>query len=299
MPLSLGAALLKHAQQRDSYRKQPIQTTHLRTAASIVHNVEHAVKVFGLAHVGFMTVTFRYDLDPKEAVRRMTRLMRKMTTLFRAWLWVHEFGPDRRSHFHLLIATHYDIRAGFDAAAYDTLQALSAQAQAEGREFTPAETQLANSLKKSLKANPALKALQRDVRRLISSPGMRFGYQFELTPLRKSPDYVAGYFRKNYLNGVVGRHGRFPGVHLTACSRNFPKVCWSGFTLVSSISRFEYSAIADALGIPDMTAMKKRFGSHWSRDLAPVIDELRIRFSKDPSRWPDRGIKEAIQAHLG
>lgn len=299
MPTILSTALHDAAHSRESYRHQPIQTTHIRTGAAMFKNIEHAATVFGPAQIGVMTLTFKYDLDPYEAVRRMKKLVRKFTPLFRSWLWVMDFGNDTRPHFHLLVATHQDIRAGFDPSAYDTLKALSAQVRAEGREFTPAETQLANALKKSLKANPALKALQRDVRKLISSPRMRFGYQFELTPLRKTPDHVAGYFRKNYLNAVRARHGCFPGVHLTACSRNFPKVCWSTFTLTSSKARFEYGAIADALGIPDMEALKHRFGSKWPRDLAPVIDELRIRFSKDPSRWPAWGIQEAIAAHIG
>ncbi len=262
-------------------------------------NIEHSVNHFGPTHTGFMTLTFKYDLTPYEAVRRIKKLVRKFKNLFRSWVWVLEFGPNTRPHFHLLVATHKDIRAGFDPSAYDTLKALSAQVLAEGRELSPAEIQLANSLKKALKANPALKALQRDVRKLISSPKMRFGYHFELAPLRKTPDYIAGYFRKNYLNAVRARHGHFPGVHLTACSRNFPKVCWSSFTLITSPSRFEYEAVATALGLTDMAAMKQRFGSKWAHELSPVIDELRIRFSRDPSRWPDRGIKEAIKAHLG
>ncbi len=264
----------------------------------MVVNIEHAINHVGLNRVGFMTLTFKDDPDPHQAVRRLKRFLRKTRHLFTAWLWVLEFGPTR-PNFHLLVITDHDIATGFDPAAYDSLKALSAQARAEGRQLTPQETQLANSLKRTLKANPALKALQRDVRKLLSSSLIRFGYHFELTPIRKTPAHVAAYFRKNYLNGVRARHRCYPGVHLTASSRNFPKVCWSTFALTSSTSRLEYGAIADALRIPDMEALKHRFGSKWPRDLAPVIDELRIRFSKDPSRWPARAIKEAVKAHLG
>jgi hypothetical protein len=245
-----------------------------------------------------MTLTFNHEIDPYEAVRRIRKLVRKVTNLFRAWLWVLEFGPGCRPHFHFLVATHHDIRSGFDPDAYDGLRTLTAQTLAEGRPFSPQEAQLANSLKKALKANPALKALQRDVRKLLASGRAGFGYHFELTPIRKSPAHLAAYFRKNYLNAVRARHGRFPGVHLTASSRDFPKVWRSSFTLTTSSSRFEYKAIAEALGVPDMEAMKHRYGCHWARELAPVIDELRFRFSKDPALWPVRGIMEAVEAHL-
>ena len=298
MSQSLSAALETASQRRSFYRQQPIQTTHCRTGAALLLNVEHAANVWG-TRAGFMTLTFQQEVDPYEAVHRIKKLVRKFTKLFPAWFWVLEFGPGRRPHFHLLVDTQHDIRSGFDPAAYDTLKALAAQVRAEGRAFSPAETLLANSLKKALKVNPALKALQGDVRRLLSSARLGFGYHFELTPICKSPGDLAHYFRKNYFNAVRARHRRFPGVHLTASSRKFPKVCWSSFTLITSTSRFDYQAIGAALGIPDMAAMTHRFGSQWPTTLVPVMDELRFRFSKYPSLWPSRGIKEAIAAHIG
>ena len=281
MAKSPSLTLQDLARCRDSFRQQAIQTNNLRAGGALFRNIEHLAAVFGESFIGDMTLTFRDSPDPYTAVKRLKKLLRKFKKLFRAYIWVMEFGPAGNLHFHVAVVCTQDIRAGFDVVAYDTLKALSLQCRAEHREMSPHETVLANGLKRSLKVNPALKAIQRDVRKLLSSKNCKFGFHFELTPIRKTPEDLGAYYRKNYFAAVRARHGRYPGVHLTGSSRTCPRIWNSNFALVDSQARFNYKAIAEALDIPDMPGMTERFGRRWSMALEPVIDELRIWISKD------------------
>jgi hypothetical protein len=299
MSKSLNLALQEQARLRNLYRQEPIQTNHLRVGAALLRNVENLAAVAGPNHVGDLTLTFKDNPDPYTAVKRLKRFLRKFKKLCQAYIWALEFGPGCRIHIHVAAVFYHDIRTGFDVAAYDNLKALTRQCQVEDRNMTSQETLYANALKRSLKSNLALKAVQKSVRKLLSSKRMKFGYHFEISPIRKTPEDLGSYYRKNYFAAVRARHWRYHGVHLTGSSRGCPRVYRSQFALINSHARFHYKGIAEALNLPDMADMTQRFGRRWAKALEPVIDELSLWISKDPARWPSRTIRQVVAAHLG
>ena len=69
----------------------------------------------GAERVGFLTLTFAQDVEPREASRRIHSLSRRvLPRIGDEWVWVRERTKAGRLHYHLLIRTHWDIRTGFD-----------------------------------------------------------------------------------------------------------------------------------------------------------------------------------------
>jgi len=69
----------------------------------------------GAERVGFLTLTFPRDIEPKEASRRLESLSKRvLPRIGEDWLWVRERTKAGRLHYHLMIRTHWDIRTGFD-----------------------------------------------------------------------------------------------------------------------------------------------------------------------------------------
>ena len=280
MPTSITTALADRARQRNEWSNQPVQTMHHRRAAAIEINIEYFIEKTGIDHVGFITLTFKGDRHPSEAVRCLQKLTKKdaFREFFPHWTWVMSFGENGRTHFHVLVACSFNIRTGFNVETYEGLRALNDQVYAEGRSMSAEEFALYRRLKKTETTNEALKRVRKRLRSMLKSSD--FNGRFELTPILKSKEAISGYMKKNYISAVRARHQRFPGVHVTGASRNRPKVWDANFALLSSPGRFRYSKIGNALGIQDLEEMRKWLGNRWSFYLMPVIDELELRCSK-------------------
>src|SRR5207302_4914495 len=70
------------------------------------------------------------------------------------------------------------------------------------------------------------------------------------------------------------------------------------FTLVDNPTRFYYKAIGEAIGVTSMEAMKRLLGCSWAYYLRPAINELKARFSDNPSNWPAHQIRWQLDALL-
>jgi hypothetical protein len=69
----------------------------------------------GAERVGFLTLTFPAEVEPKKASRRLESLSKRvLPRIGDEWLWVRERTKSGRLHYHLIIRTHWNIRFGFD-----------------------------------------------------------------------------------------------------------------------------------------------------------------------------------------
>jgi hypothetical protein len=261
-----------------------IQTAHHCIAACLILNIEHLIEEVGIDKVAFLTVTLTDKaLNPKQAPKRLQRFLSKLRGHFGDWVWVMEFGTERRLHFHLLLVCPGNIRAGFDPAGYDEIRMLTSERRC-GFLGHQGEARL-RRLKKASNVNPILRRARKDIRKALRGT-KGFGYIFELTPIRTNAARMAGYFEKNYYRAVEGRHGQYKGTRLVGYTTSFPRVCRPCFAPVDSRARFYYKAIGQALGVSELPNMRPLYGDHWAYDLRPAIVELRTNFGVDPAGWP-------------
>lgn len=93
---------------------------HKKVASALSWNVAHLCEKFGVAHVGFLTLTFAdHVTDVREASRRFhslaTNVLKKR---YAAYIRVLERQKSGRIHYHLLVVLPDDIRTGADFDAF-------------------------------------------------------------------------------------------------------------------------------------------------------------------------------------
>lgn len=93
-----------------------ISTQHRKTAFILKESVHHLAERHGIAHLGFLTLTFaEHILCPKEAQKRLNSLLSHVIKKrYRDYLGVFERQKSRRIHYHLLVVLNQDIRTGVD-----------------------------------------------------------------------------------------------------------------------------------------------------------------------------------------
>lgn len=99
-----------------SFASDRLSTQHRKAASALAWNVKHLAEGWGLARVGFLTLTFSdHVVDMAEASRRFHSLKTGvLNDRYPAWLGVVERQKSGRIHFHLLVVLGADIRTGFD-----------------------------------------------------------------------------------------------------------------------------------------------------------------------------------------
>jgi len=154
-------------------------------------NVWEFVKLHGLGHVGFLTLTvpvnlsFTSAIDRREAGRRWDNWRRKGLARIGALGWVRVVEPQRtgRIHFHCLLGFAEDIRTGVNFAEFKAGKYRSAGADLRRK----------------------WKTLREDL------PAYGFG-RHELLPIRATAGAVADYVGKYIAKGIGGEdHLDFPG----------------------------------------------------------------------------------------
>lgn len=93
---------------------------HKKSACALAWNVQHMAEQYGLARLGFLTLTFAdHVLSPKEAQRRFHSLRTGvLSKRYEAFLRVLERQKSGRIHYHLLVVLPFDARTGVDFEAF-------------------------------------------------------------------------------------------------------------------------------------------------------------------------------------
>ena len=91
-----------------------LSTQHRKSAFVLKESVQKLANLYGLAHIGMLTLTFReHILCPKEAQRRLNSLISNVIkSRYHDYVGVMERQKSGRIHYHLLIALDSDIRTG-------------------------------------------------------------------------------------------------------------------------------------------------------------------------------------------
>lgn len=100
-------------------RSPCLSQQHKKSACALAWNVQHMAEQYGLARLGFLTLTFAdHVLSPKEAQRRFHSLRTGvLSKRYEAFLRVLERHKSGRIHYHLLVVLPVDIRTGADFEA--------------------------------------------------------------------------------------------------------------------------------------------------------------------------------------
>lgn len=245
-----------------------------KNAYSLAENLESLVECFGEEKIGFLTLTFPKNLTLKEANRRFNSLASHcLDSWFKAWVCVREFTAGGRPHFHLVVACHEDIRAGFDFAAYMIMARLSSNPSRRRKNAARIKR-----LSRCLNPSPYLANLWRELRRVL--PKYQFG-RHELIPIRKSgaalSRYVGGYIRKS----MEFRPIEAKGARLVTYSKKFPRRvvghAWAWNTDGARVWRMKTALFAKLHGITDHeNGLKDAFGDKWAYWFRDVIASLNV-----------------------
>lgn len=107
-------------------KDSPLPGTKARQARALAHNLEFLCREFGVATVGFLTLTVgQYDdsgrwvgvHDRAEASRRFNSILNRIRERYRCGAIVTERHKSGAIHFHLLVTVGADIQTGLDFEA--------------------------------------------------------------------------------------------------------------------------------------------------------------------------------------
>lgn len=222
----------------------PYPSSARRTAFALQVNVSAFVERYGLAQVGFLTLTFaEHILDAKTAQRRLNSLLTHvLRPRYRACIRVMERQKSGRIHYHLLVALDSDIRSGVDFAALGRRDYRSAP--------------------ESLRAEWAF------WRRTAKAYG--FG-RTELLPVMSSGEAIGRYVGKYISKHLEVRKREDRGVKLVAYSGGrvaSSRFAWAGGGAVlwrRKLRAFVHMLHASgAIASPTVAAVRLKFGPRWA-----------------------------------
>jgi len=117
--------------------ESPLPGTKAKQARALAHNLEFMCREFGLETIGFLTLTVGdYGPDGRwlgvhdraEASRRFNSILNRIRERYRCGAIVTERHKSGAIHFHLLVATGFDLRTGLDVEAVKRRDYRSASA---------------------------------------------------------------------------------------------------------------------------------------------------------------------------
>lgn len=263
--------------ERDMQKYKQRNAYIAKQAHAICENAETLFKKYGKNRIGFLTMTFRDDLqfqdedDWKEASKRWdsinTHLIKGM---FEDYMLVKEPQSKGRIHFHLLVACKEDIRSGFDfqKLEYTYKQEFHDMPASEKRKYWSEIT-----------TSTYLKGLWATFRE--KCPKYGFG-RHELLPIKKEGECVSRYVGK-YLElyriedlCFWSKPGRIFSGRRVTYSQGW-KTCSMGFVFAGNGHKRYREAmqkISDFLELKSEDDMKIKFGVKWGWKLRAAIREV-------------------------
>ena len=235
---------------------------HKRSAFVLAFEIMALAKVYGIEHLGFLTLTFAENvLTLKEGNRRFNSLnFHVIKGRYSRAVVVPERQESGRVHFHLLVVLSADIRTGFDFEAI------------QRRDYRS--------------ASPALRAEWAFWR--TTAPKYGFG-RTELLPVRSCAEGIARYVGKYISKHVRARSGQDKGARLVRYlgygpgdRRASSRFAWN--TDNGWLWRTKLKAFAERNGARSTDDLVKLFGPRWAYRLQAEILAERLDGVVHPSR---------------
>jgi hypothetical protein len=223
---------------------------HRKQAFCLSDNCERFIALVGLSRVGFLTLTFPYNVtDNKIASQRFASLNKNfLSRFFGAHMLVKERQKRGAWHYHILIDCRVDIRTGIN---WDDIH------PAAGRP-------------KYTSACPALRSIWSILRERL--PAFGFG-RSELLPIRTTAEATSKYLGKYISKHIGAREDRDKGVRLTSYSADFPKstpkLSWN--TIGGKEWRRKAAKFATLLGHDSPFDLQSHYGPSWAFKLQEYI----------------------------
>jgi hypothetical protein len=239
---------------------------HVKSAVALTWNVKALAERFGIERLGFLTLTFRDDVqDPKEAQKRFNSLASNvLRNRYDAYIRVLERQKSGRIHYHLLVVLQADIRTGFDFKAIHRHDYRSA-GQALRDEW----------------------AFWRETAKLYG-----FG-RTELLPIRSTDVAIARYVGKYISKHVAAREERDKGVRLVEYSREarIASTRYQFMTAGAALWRLQLAAfariIAEREGLAEVRYedLSGLLGERWAYNNREFIRHLPVEIPDGRERW--------------
>lgn len=263
-----------------------------KRAHAISQNVSAFVEKYGVENCGFMTLTAPSDKEEKIDQQEMTRRTRNfydrvLRPVVIASITVPEWTQKGNPHHHKLVAFKEDIRAGFNWAHYEALQAWNRDFRNPSRGQRP---------KGDLGRNAALCELHALVN------GRRKNYSLgtiEIVPVKTSAEaigfYLGGYLAKSLSHKPAGDRSR-----LVRYTKECPRPVRGDFMWTgpgSWIWRRKLMLWGKAHGCNDLDEVKQLCGPRWAYHHREAIEGMTLDYYPDLGIWTiDRGSRDAPPA---
>jgi len=196
-----------------------------------------------------------------------------------------DFGESNGVHFHILVATHSDIRTGFNNDVYLQIDKIRKAAKTEHRRLNRSEIKLLKSLTDQLTNNDELKELQ--ARLTEKLPQFGFG-RTEFIPIRETPQAVATYLSNSLIESINRRPSNLKRPKMWRESKNFPReLCSAQFRNLTEGGRAwrqKAALVAGLLGQKTSDGMRSMFGRGYGYKMMQAIQFVNIVI---PDLWKE------------
>jgi hypothetical protein len=248
--------------------KFDLTTAEARAAFQLRQNVEAFVEHWGREHCAFFTLTDKDGLHPTVFARRFHNYIRREGGWILAYVRVLEPQRNGRPHYHLLVATPWDMQPdAFDWQAF---------AEAEKERVRHGYTAQFRTLRHQYVASaaPEVRAMWKRLRDVLPRYGLG---RAEFLPVRKGAGALCEYIGKYLEKGFMFRKHEWKGVRRVEYDRRNSvewKRCSRVFAWVSpkaKRSRERVAFLASVLGLREFDEIKRVLGRRWAYRLRGVI----------------------------
>lgn len=250
----------------DGALRPVVSKQHVKSAVALTWNVKALADTYGIERIGFLTLTFRDDVqDPKEAQRRFNSLATHvLRSRYASYIRVLERQKSGRIHYHLLVVLNTDIRTGFDFKAINKHDYRSA-GQGLRDEW----------------------AFWRETARLFG-----FG-RTELLPIRSTDVAIARYVGKYISKHVAARQDRDKGIRLVEYSRGarVASTRYQFMTAGAALWRLQLAAfariVAEREGLSEVRYedLAALLGASWAYNNREFIRQLPVDIPEGREQW--------------
>ena len=253
--------------EREQERHEARLRSARKTAVALSLNVEYLCKLYGLEHLGFLTLTLPVNLkwqnkgDWKEMQRRWHSLRTNyIKKRFEEYVAVVEPQGSGRLHMHLLVSCTADLRAG-----------INFEEIAKGNYRS---------------ANKELRALWKELRQVL--PRYGFG-RHELLPVKSSKEAIARYLGKYLAKSIedlfVSKSKPFHTRRVRLSRGWRTATCQFAWAQKGRTWRAQVALVARECGLTDLGEFSERFGKRWAYKLRDVIMSAVPVKPEDGATW--------------
>ncbi len=228
-------------------------------------------KYFGRDFCALMTITADENLHPREFAKRFHSWRTNEAKWFRGYIRV--LGPQKcgAPHFHLLVATHWNMLPG--QFRWDALN-QTVQLQRKGERGSEAFNEARQAYVQS--SAPETVAVWKQMRDSLPNYGLG---RAEFLPIRTTADAIARYLSRHLEDSFMNWPASWKGSRRVDRDRKSSKLWNRHHSQIASVSRGaaawrkRVGEFAAVVGITDFNEFKERFGPRWAWQLRAQIIE--------------------------